>query len=522
MCAERFLSGEPYRLQGSRLAFSSWLFVRPPGFGWFDEQGKNVMVSGDQGPFGATVRHYSPAYGIQLRVNPAQRSGRVLQPDKPWEDGTECLMSVLQEQGRFRAWGNVGGWGDLNTRGGESWLCYFESADGLHWARPDCGLHPFNEIPSTNLLCRSEASGTVFIDPSAPADERYKMIYAHHFPKEVYDAYVQRRPDAVDPRSHRKDANLFVGMAGAVSPDGLRWTFLPEPLVMTHTDTHVVAYYDQVLGKYVAYVRDWMVGPQVEGTDDNGCGGWLAVGRRAIGRAETDDFRAFPLPELIVAPGPELSASQVYYTNCRTTLPEAPEQQVMFPAVWDTMTDTTAIMACSSHDGRVWNPLPGGPVLDTAAFGEWDGGCIFALPNLLELPNGDFALPYTGFDVPHKYPRMQARRSTGYALWPKGRFVGIEARERGEFTTVAIIPPGKRLLINAVTKRSGHITVEALDRSLRPIPGRAQADTLPLLGDLYRTPVAWKQHDDLGIAAGEAVVLHFTLEGATLYGCDFI
>ncbi|MHB9132403.1 MAG: hypothetical protein ACYDBB_15135 [Armatimonadota bacterium] len=522
MCAELFVTGEPYRLQGRRLAFSNWLFVRPPGFGWFDERGNNVMVVGDQGPRDAVMRHYAPAYGIHLRMNPAQRSGRVLQPDKPWEDGNECLMTVLQEQGRYRAWGSVGGWGDLKTRAGASWLCYFESVDGLHWERPACGLHPFNEIPSTNLLCRSTASGTVFIDPSAPPDERYKMIHERHFPREVYDAYVQRRPDALDPRAHRDDVNVFVGAAGAVSPDGLHWTFLPEPLVMTHTDTQVVAYYDQVLGKYVAYFRDWMAGPQAGGMDGGKSAGWLAVGRRAIGRAETDDFRCFPLPELIVAPGAELSPSQVYYTNCRTTLPDAPEQQVMFPAVWDTMTDTTAVMALSSHDGRVWNTLPGGPVLETAEFGQWDGGCIFPTPNLLELLNGDFALPYTGFDVPHKYPRMQARRSTGYAVWSQGRFVGIDAPERGEFTTVAIIPPGKRLLINAVTKRSGHITIEALDRTLQPIAGREQANAIPLMGDLFRAPVVWKGHDDLGIAVGEAVMLHITMEAATIYGFEFV
>jgi hypothetical protein len=290
---------------------------------------------------------------------------------------------------------------------------------------------------------------------------------------------------------------------------------------MMHTDTQVVACYDPRLGRYVAYVREWAARPLPAGAPDRGPRRWLGVGRRAIGRSETSDFRRFPLSEMVLEPGPELAPSQVLYTNCYTTVPGAPDHPLMFPAVWDMHTDTTRIVLASSHNGRNWHYVPGGSVLDTAEFGRWDGGCVFASPNLIELPNGDFALPYSGYDVPHKYPRGRARRSTGYAVWPRGRLIGLEAAEFGEFTTPALIAPGNVLRVNAVAARAGSIRIEALDLDGRPIPGRAMDDATPMFGDVYRAQAAWREHGDLGVAGGAPVMLHILMERATLFGLEF-
>jgi hypothetical protein len=246
------------------------------------------------------------------------------------------------------------------------------------------------------------------------------------------------------------------------------------------------------------------------------------MARRAIGRAATSDFHAFPLPETILEPGPAMDPSESFYTNCRTTLPGAPDQHLLFPAIWSTVTDRTRLALYASHDGAHWQAVPGGDcLLDTAPFGEWDGGCVFGVPNLEELPTGDFVLPYTGYNVPHKYPRVQATRNTAYARWPKGRLVALEAPERGEFATVAVVPPGSRLTVNAVVGRAGHLLIEAFSLNQRPIRGREFANALPLTGDLHWAPVTWKNADDLGIEKGEAVGLRIKMEDAKLFGLGF-
>lgn len=521
MCAVTYKTGDPYRLAGNRMIFANWYYVRPCSFSWKDAEGRIVSVKGDQGPFEAHFKRTDPAWGVQLAVKSPVTTEMLIKPEHPWEAGGVNVYTVMKDAGKYRAWAN-NNWGDLNMYGEKrSFFCYYESDDGLNWERPDCGLTEYGGNKRNNLLL-AENGGSVFIDPSAPPAERYKWIAEHHFSGEAYEEYKRRRPDAVDRKSRRLDAGLLVGARGAVSPDGIRWKIIPQPLVMMHTDTQVTAYYDNLLKKYVGYFRDWMAGPQAEGTEDEKQLRWMDVGRRVIGRAETADFREFPLSEVIVEPRLDMGPSQVLYTNCRTAVPGAPDIHLMFPAVWDTSEDTTHMEVLSSHDGKVWNYLSDGAVLNTGDFGGWDGGCIFPVPNLIELPGGDFALPYTGYSVPHKYPRVKATRGFGYAIWPKGRLVALEAKEKGEFTTVAVVPPGGKLLINAVTRRAGRIEVEALDCHNRVIPGRDFEHSVPVIGDQYRTPVRWKEHGDLGITAGEAVSLRFRMEKAGIYSLEFV
>jgi hypothetical protein len=519
--AERERTGEPYKLAGDRIVFTNWHYVRPARFGWYDSQGKSVYVVGDQGPFDAHVRWINRPVGVRLTVRPALRSGPILTPEKPWEADGVSFFTVLKKEGGYHAWGSTG-WGDLTSRGSR-YICYFESSDGRNWKRPPLGILEYQGNRDNNLLHGDYPNlwGSVFFDPSAPDSERYKFIVSDFFSREACAEYRRRRPEAVDPKCERTDINETIGVRGGVSPDGLRWTMLEQPLVLMHDDGPEVAYYDTHLKKYVGYFRDWMVGPQAQNAHDEKGMRWKKMARRAVGRSETEDFRNFPLSDVVLEPHPEMSPSEVLYTNCYTTIPGAPDQHLMFPAVWDTVTDTTYLTLAASYDGRMWHYRTPNRILDTAEFGEWDGGCVFAVPNLIELPDGDFALPYTGFNVPHKYPRVKATRATGYALWPKGRIAALEASEKGEFTTVAVIPPGRHLLVNAVTQRTGSILVEALNLDQEPIPGREFANSIPIVGDQHRCPVVWKGHDDLGIGAGEAVILRFRMEQASLFALDF-
>jgi hypothetical protein len=219
----------------------------------------------------------------------------------------------------------------------------------------------------------------------------------------------------------------------------------------------------------------------------------------------------------------DMLPSEVLYTNCYTTIPGAPELRLMFPSIWNQASDATRLMIAASPDGKLWDWVPGGTVLDTGEFQTFDGGCLFASPNLIELGNGDFALPYSGYRFPHKYPRGHEGfpPNLGFAVWPKGRMIGLEAEQLGEFTTVAVVPPGTKLLINAVTRRGGSIRIEACDVNRQPLPGRTFADCRPIMGDQFKTRVTWQGGDDLGIATGDAVVLRFRLDQATIYCLDF-
>ena len=144
------------------------------------------------------------------------------------------MMTVFEDEGRFRLYytGHYGGTNpedEYDPR--RHVLAYAESDDGVTWTKPSVGSVEFEGSKDNNIVF--DDIGTVFKDPSAPADERYKLIY--QYKKEGGDRVL-----------------------GAVSPDGLRWTRLEQPLLTGYvSDTQIVAKFDEEQGKYIGYFRGW-------------------------------------------------------------------------------------------------------------------------------------------------------------------------------------------------------------------------------------------------------------------------
>lgn len=520
--------GEPVELAGKRLIFTHYHYIRPAGFGWYDDQGNNITVSGTAGLWDAHLRVADAPVGIRIVAQPAERSSQPcpgIAPARPWEEGPLGLGHVLfdEEDGFFKAWTTC-------SAQGQSFRCYLQSRDFENWERPELGVVEFAGSRANNLIVAADL-GWVFKDPSSTA-ERWKWIGERNITRAEYEEFQKKRPHDWNPQADRVDVpqdtsggpgNLILAVKGGVSPDGFRWQTLSEPLVVQHADTINTAYYDPRLRQYVAYFRHWMMPDRSSQapTDDRGLS-WMA-GRRSIGRSATDDFRRFPVSECILTPGPDiLGPSDTLYTNGHTFVPGAPDQHLFFPTIWHQINDSTSVAVASSLDGKVLHWLPGNPVLTTAPFGQWDGGCLFASGHLLELPNGHWILPYSASNVPHKYPRKGAiQGGLGFATWKKGRLVAVEAVERGQFCTFTLLPPGRKIRINALTARGGSIVVEVVDAARNVVPGRSFENCYPIIGDQYRTLVTWKDGDDLGVPEGTPIGLRFRLDQARLFFVDF-
>lgn len=503
--------GEPYQLLGKRMVFTTWYFVRPGQLDWLGGKGQSAGAKTDvkDGPFDAKFSSIDAPSGIELVSEPAQRIGPIISRDRPWEKMGIAITTLIQDAGKFRIWGSC------QDAAGKRYACYFESKDGKTWERPNLGLVEFDGNKATNLLSYPVAS--VFIDPTAPPEARYKTVKEGDEPD--FPKYKQHRPWSV--MATETDPGRAHAIRAAASPDGLNWTELKQSMSVEPSDTLIVATYDSRLKKYVMFTRSYMVGPRAEAATMPTARRHQFVPRRAIGRAESEKFEEFPLSQVIIESGSDMPPTDTYYTNCYTTLPGAPDHHAMFPAIYHQSTDTTSIELFTSYDGKMWHRAPGSPLLRTNNFGQWDGGCVFAQPNLLELPDGSWALPYTGYIYPHKYPRGAWAYDPGLALWPKGRLMALQAKERGEFTTVAFLAPSSTLKINAVTDRAGSILVEAADLEGKPLKGRTFDDAIPIVGDQYQTVVKWKGAGDLGVAASMPVVLRFRMDRAKIYALDF-
>ena len=513
--------GEPHTLAGNRLVFTTWIHVRPGEFDWKDQTGKSVFAS-KVDKIGPTEGQFKPRdvpWGIRLQAEPAQRLGPILKgQERPWESNGIWVNTLMYDEGKYRLWGmgqDDKGGKDAGTEGNR-YGCYLESTDCKTWQRPSLGLIEFNGNRDNNLI-QISPHATVFKDPVAPPEERYKAAWVAEYDRKLFDK-LKDRPWST-PAIQAGGKNVYALMA-AVSPDGLKWTDLPEPISIEVSDTHNICYYDKLLEKYVLYTRTREVNPRAPGFPASVSERSSNLARRTIGRTESRNFREFPLSQTIVETTSDMLPSDTYYTNGYTTVPGAPDHHLMFPTIWHQANDSSSFALLTSHDGKLWSRAPGSPVMKTADFGQWDGGSIFNAPGLVELPDGTWAMPYTGYIYPHKYPRGAWKYAVGLATWPKGRLMALVADSKGEFATAAMVVPGKTLHINAVTARAGSILVEAVDMNGTAIPGRTFADAVPIVGDQFWTQVKWKTQDDLG-EPGKPVEFRFRMDQARIYGLEF-
>ncbi len=421
--------------------------------------------------------------------------------EEPFPPGGPPGSRIVYDEGIYRTW-----YKPLEN-GSQSALRYAESKDGYEWERETECKFDWSACPEVKGQERPE----IFIDPSAPPDERFKMFFRAGIPggdeekKRIIEEFRRTRPNDIYPAVGESLKHL-AGMYGAISPDGIHWKAIPGPLAIHYSDTTNVVYYDQQLKRYVWYARcNWY------------------YGRRCIGRAETDDFRCWPGPEMLVWPSTYLPPTDDWYTNSKTLYPGTVDHHLMFPALYHHADDSSELMLFSSPDGMIWSEVPGGPVVSPGVTGAWDGGCIFGGLDLIPLPGNQVALPYHGYLYPHKYPRNRftMKSQTAYALWPEGRLSALEAAETARFTTLPLIFEGKNLVLNVQTKRAGHVLVEVVDSTGYPLPGRSFDEADPIIGDYFDRVVTWKGEADLRKHPGQSIMLRFRLREAKLFAFEF-
>jgi len=286
--------GAPYELAGKRIVFANWYYIQPGDLDWRDADGKSVYVSGNSGPFAAHHVGINAPQGIRIV---AQKPSVIGPLDLP-------RRGMLQDGAIYKGWTSTD---------------YLESTNGMSWEKKIALVW---QGPST------DSTWHVFLDPGAPPAERFKAVWNDHITRAQFDEFRQKRPDGWEPRALflLGEKDQISCLRGGVSPDGIHWTSLPDPLVVEYCDTHNICYYDTALRKYVLYTRYWSVGPRSARLPPDIRGSWTGVGRCAIGRSESGEFSSFPPSEMILEPTPDMLPSEALYTNCRRTVPGAPDQ----------------------------------------------------------------------------------------------------------------------------------------------------------------------------------------------------
>ena len=501
----------PYRLPSDIVYFHDWRYVQHGNVGW-------QTHAGERWPMWITEPHpalrYEPRFlpsGIALKAQPARKTESFLTPQMTDElylfGGT-----VIHDEGMYRLWFDCWPSEQIDDpqgkMGGYNHVRYVESDDGQTWRFPQLGRVERSGSTANNVvygppLCGPSGyhGGCVFKDSSAPPEARYKMFYQGYFTEEMKEQYLGERPGETDAYFERRSD--WAGLFGAVSPDGLAWTWQPEPLSAQVSDTHNVCEYDPLLECYVAYCRNWL------------------FHRRGIGRIASKEFRRFPLSEEVFWPSPSMAPDELWYVNGKTRMPGAPDYHVMFPMRWSIRSDKFDFSLATSPDNTVWNWVPGGPVCEPGEPGEWDGGIVAPGLGMVELPGDRVGIPLAATPVPHKHPRLAPLGALAWAWWPKGRLVALEAEVEGSFALQALSVEQRRLHLNFRTPPAGCVRVQVLDGRGKELAGRTFADCDWLCGDELDREVTWNGEADLGHPENGELILCFELRCAQLFSAEF-
>ncbi|MDG2129936.1 MAG: hypothetical protein P8K08_18200, partial [Fuerstiella sp.] len=69
---------------------------------------------------------------------------------------------------------------------------------------------------------------------------------------------------------------------------------------------------------------------------------------------------------------------------------------------------------------------------------------------------------------------------------------------------------------------AGSIRIGLLNEKGEPIPGRAVADCVPIVGDFLDVQVRWTNGSDIGVRDNQQIRLQVEMKDARLYGFQFV
>jgi hypothetical protein len=391
-----------------------------------------------------------------------------------------------EEEGLFKMWYQT--WGRLAFSRHATLVCYATSKDGLHWEKPELGLHEFEGSTRNNILLTPQAdwldSPTVIkdLDDPDPA-RRYKMS--------LYEC-------GGNPKLREMSrSSPLTGIWHVVSPDGIHWTRLPGPVVKAGDRTSFLR--DPIRHKWVVITR------------------MPDYGERTIGFAEGDEFGVYgPMRLIFQRDERDPQQSDLY------SMPTFAYEGMLIGCVevYEHPSGREITQLAWSYDGEHWTRDPERqPFLLWSEPPAWDwarrhphNGPILVRDDKLWLYFGGRSTLKNSTD-----PRTIVG-AIGLSFLRIDGFCSCDAGEQeGILTTRPLLLNDGELHVNADVKPGGALEIELLNAAGAPIAGFSRAECVTLSGDRIDHPVRWRSRLSLRQVARHAVCLRFHLRETDLY-----
>lgn len=445
------------------------------------------------------MRDVESRENITRTFHAAEKYGRhpVLEQAAPWECHPGMTASVIRdEDGLFKCWYMAGFY-----PGAEHVQCLATSEDGIHWERPELGLHEALGSTANNIVIPSDYHD---------GQDHWETMLRDPLPTDPAMQYK-----AIGWSSYDWDGPL-AGIYSAWSADGKSWSHSPDPLFRMHPrpgtddmgpigDAQSMMV-DTLRNRYVAFLRD---------------GHYRSM-------SVSEDFVHWSQPRRFME---SLHDEETLYNNTGFVYGE---QYLGILTHFDRRahTQTQSLKLIASRDGETWTRPTMGPaevssLVEPGDVGEWDRFQLL-LTGAAPIPVGDrLFIYYRGTPRRHNKvhgefePRIDAdqRRdymAIGLATLRLDGFASVAASyDGGSFTTRPLVPQGDRLLVNAVSDY-GELRVEAIDDDGKPLAGFAESDCRAVSVDSVSAEVTWQSRKFAELRE-KPVRLRFIMRNARLY-----
>jgi hypothetical protein len=473
--------------------------------------------------------------------------------DRPWEGNTCCYFHAFHDGEKYRMYYRASH--GIEYKDPKSCICMLTSTDGVKWERPELDIFDF-EGEKTNIVLqgKTDHSGIPRSDPAKyhPAGESLKLV-------DNFFVFLDTNPDCL-PEERFKAVSVgpdpgertprpgswgwdYATLWGYVSPDGLRWTKMPQSPLLTRGgfDSLNTLRWDALRNEYRLYYRDFH-------QDLSRPSGVVRDIRTSVSKDFIHWTEGIPL-SYGDAPDEEL------YTNQIVSYYRAPHIFVGFPTryterKWEPMfeqlpnaawrriksdlnlregTALTDGFFMFSRDGinfRRWDEPFLRPGL--ARRHNWVYGDGYQSWGLIETPAEDPESPreisfFAGEDYKSQDRVVSLRR---YTVRQDGFAYLHAAREPRIVLTKPFVFEGSILTLNVSTGAAGFIMVEFLSPEKELIPGYSGNEGYKMFGDDIALKVLFRRGDgaDSNVASlsGKPVRIRFTMSEAMLYSMQFV
>lgn len=432
--------------------------------------------------------------------------------------GASIYGSVIKDGGIFRMWYQA--WPDDWDQNDTNQVACVESDDGINWRRPNYRVIEYRGDKDNHLTDLPFHCPSVFIDPHAAADSRYR---AFGF---INVATMQERY-----RIHRAGHS---GYYTAHSGDGLHWTLDSSEPVWPYGDV-ITSVWDP----YTDSARVFLKKPAFIG----------GVGRRSVYEASWKDGFASPeaaalLPDeyddicahtrgfqsadyygmgVMPTPGPTIG----FLWNFRH----------MSPLVggYANMGRVDLSLVYQSEKGAKWRHVYGRPDwLCAENAPEWSRGALYTSSSPIDVGSETW-LYFTGTRDRHGWTGVDRgymeyldtlKGKGGFAQigilkWQKDRLLGYSTslRDRIELNTGC---PGFKgeLLVNVKTRQHGKVCARVANGAGETLDGFGFSDCDSFAGDYSERVISWNGKTELPYLPDDYMLLEVEIEDGAIYGFD--